>query len=116
MKVLSSENKKIEDALKPKDQLKPRCQSVNQIKKNPTVEAERSCSYSKRKVVFNETKRKAEYANIRREHTRSLEGVVSRNRRLANQNRVICIPAEICKFRSEKIRRCSQYVKIKLSY
>ena len=101
----------INEALKPKDQLKPRGQKVNQIKTKPTVEAERSCLYSKRKVVSNETKRKAEYANIHREHTRSLDGVVTCNRRLANQNREICIPAEICKCRSEKIRRCSQYVK-----
>ena len=72
--------------MKPKDQLKPGGQNANQIKKKPTVEGKRSCSFSKRKVVFNETKRKAEYANIHREHTRSLEGVVTCNRRLANQN------------------------------
>ena len=103
--------KMINEALNPKDQLKPRGQKVNQIKTKPTVEGERSCLYSKRKVVSNETTGKAEYANIHREHTRSLEGVVICNRRLANQNREICIPAEICKCRSEKIRRCSQYVK-----
>ena len=74
---------------------------MNQIKKKPTVEDERSNSYSKRKVVFKETERKAEYA----------KGVVTCNRRLANQNRNICIPAELCKFRREKIRSCSQYVK-----
>ena len=103
--------KKINDALKPKDQLKPGSQRVNQVRKNPTVEGGQSCSYSKRKVVANEIKRKIEYAKIHREHTCSLEGVVSCNRWLANQNRDICIPAEICKFRPEKIRPCSQYVK-----
>ena len=99
------------DALKPKDQLKPGGQKVNQIRKSPTVEGGRSCVYSNRKVVSNEIKRKVEYGNINRKITRSLEGVVTCNRRLANQNRDICIPAEICKLRSKKIRRCSQYVK-----
>ena len=107
--------KMINDALKPKDQLKPGCQKVNQIRKNPTVDGGRSSFYSKRKVVSNEIKRKVKYANINRENTRSLEGVVTCNRRLANQNRDICISAEICKFRSKKIRRCSFSVrKIKL--
>ena len=101
----------INDALKPKDQLKPGGQKVNQIKKNPAIEGGRSCFYSKRKVVSNEIERKAEYANIHREHKRSLEGVVTCKQRLNNQNRDICIPAEICKLRSEKIRRSSQYVK-----
>ena len=98
------------DALKPKDQLEPGGQKVNQIKKSLTVEGGRSCVYSNRKVVSNEIKRKIEIANINRESTRSLEGVVTCNRRLANQNRDICIPAEVCKIRSKKIRRCSQYV------
>ena len=100
----------INEALKPKDQIKPRGQKTNQIKIKPTVEGERSCSELTKRVVSNENKRKAKYANIHREHTRSLEGVVTCNRRLANQNRDICIPAEICKCRNEKIRRCSQYV------
>ena len=76
----------INDALKPKDQLKPGGQKVNQIRTNPTVEGGRSCFYSERKVLSNEIKRKTEHANINREHTRSLEGVVTSNRRLANQN------------------------------
>ena len=100
----------INDALKPKDQLKPGEQKVNQIKKNLTVEGGPSCFYSKRKVVSNEIDGKAKYANIHREQKRSLEGVVPCIRRLTNQNRDICIPAEICKFRSKKIRRSSQYV------
>ena len=78
--------KMINDALKPKDQLKPGGQKVNQIRTNPTVEGGRSCFYSERKVVSDEIKRKTEHANINREHTRSLEGVVTCNRRLANQN------------------------------
>ena len=101
----------INNALKPKDQLKSGGQKRNQIRENPMVEGVRSCFYSKRKLISHEIKRNAEYANIHLEHTRSLEGVVTCNRRLANQNRDICIPAEICKFRSKKIRRCSQYVK-----
>ena len=103
--------KMINDALKPKDQLKPEGQKVNQIRKSPTVEGGRSCFYSKRKVVSNEINRKAEYSNFDNENTRLQEGVVTCNRRLANQNRDICIPAEICKFRNEKFRRCSQYVR-----
>ena len=67
--------------------------------------------YSKRNVVSNEIKRKVEHAHINRERTRSLEGVVTCNRRLANQFRDICIPAELCKLRSKEIRRCSQCVK-----
>ena len=101
----------INDALKPKDQLRPGGYKKNQIRTKQTVEGERSCFYSKKKVVSNETKTKAEYAKIHREHMRSLESVVACNRRLANRNRDICIPAEICKCRNEKIRRCSQYVK-----
>ena len=66
---------------------------MNQIKKNPTAEGGRSCFYSKRKNVSNEIERKAKYANIHREHKRSLEGVVTCNRQLTNQNRDICIPA-----------------------
>ena len=103
--------KMVNDPLKSKDQLKPGVQKMNQIRKNLTVEGGRSCFYSKRKVVSNEIKRKVKYVNVNRENTRSLEGVVTCNRRLANQNRDICIPAEIFKFRSKKIRRCSQYVK-----
>ena len=103
--------KMINGALKPKEQLKPGGQKVKQIRQNPAVEGERSCLYSKRKVVSNEIKRKVEYAKINCESTRSLEGVVTCNRRLANQNRDICILAEMCKLRSKKIRRCSQYVK-----
>ena len=82
--------KMINDALKPKDQLKPGGQKMNQIRKNPTVEGGRSCFYSKRKVVSNEIKRKVEFSNINRENTLSLEGVVTCNRRLTNQNRDIC--------------------------
>ena len=78
--------KMINDALKPKDQLKPGEQKMDQIKKNLTVEGGRSCFYSKRKVVSNEIGGKAKYANIHREHKRSLEGVVPCNRRLTNQN------------------------------
>ena len=85
----------IKEALEPKDQLKPGGQKMNQIGKNPTLEGERSCFYSKRKVASNEINRKAEYSNIDRENTRLLERVVLCNRRLANQNRDICIPAEI---------------------
>ena len=51
--------KMINDVLKPKDQLKPGGQKVNQIKKNPTIEGGRSCFYSKRKVVSKEIERKA---------------------------------------------------------
>ena len=32
------------------------------------------------------------------------------NRRLTNQRRDICIPAEICKYRRKKFRRCSHYL------
>ena len=78
--------KMINDALKPKDQLKPGEQKMDQFKKNLTVEGGRSCFYSKRKVVSNEIDGKAKYANIHREHKRSLEGVVPRNRRLTNQS------------------------------
>ena len=102
--------KMINEALKLKDQMKPRGQEVNNIRPKPTVEGERSCFEITKTVVSNGNKRKAEYANIHRELTRSLEGVSTCNRRLTNQNRDICIPAEICKYRSEKIRRCSQYV------
>ena len=102
--------KMISEALKPKDKMKLRGQEVNNIRPKPTVEGERSCFAITKTVVSNGNKRKTEYANIQSEHTRSLEGVYTCNRRLNNQNRDICIPAEICKYRSEKIRRCSQYV------
>ena len=106
--------KMINDALKPKDQLKPGGQNVNQIKKKPTVEVERSCSYPKRKVVSNEIKRVFENANIHREHTRTLEGVVTCNRRFANQNRDICIPAAICKIPKRENQTLFSVRKIKL--
>ena len=98
------------EALKPMDQMKPRGQKVNQIRSKPTVEGDPSCFAITKTILSNGNKRKAEYANIHREHTRSLEGVSTCNRRLTNQYRDICIPAEICKCRSKKIRRCSQYV------
>ena len=97
----------INDALNPRDQLNPRGQKRNQIRETPLVESGRSYLYSKRKVVSNETGGKLEYANINRESKRSLEGVVTCNRRLANQNRDVCIPKEICKLRSKKISTLS---------
>ena len=66
---------------------------------------------SKKKVLSNEIQGKLECANSNRERKRSLEAVVTCNRRLANQNIYICIPKEICKLRSKKIRRCSKFVK-----
>ena len=102
--------KMINNALKPKDQMKSRGQEVNKIRPKPTVEGDRPCFAITKTVVSNGNKTKTEYAKIHSEHMRSLEGVSTCNRRLTNKNRDICIPAEICKYRNEKIRRCSQYV------
>ena len=97
----------INAALKPKDKMKPRGQKVNKIRPKPTVGVERSCFDTTKSVSSNENERKDEYANIHREHERSIEGVFTCNRRLTNQRRDICIPAEICKYRRKKFRRCS---------
>ena len=101
----------INNALKPRDIIIPRGQKVKQIRKKPTVEGGRSCLYAKRTIVTIEKSRKPKYANNNRERTRSLEGVVTCNRRLANQTADICIPKEMCKLQNKKIRRCSQSVK-----
>ena len=70
----------INEALKPKDQMKPRGQEKNKIRPKPTVEGDRSCFAITKTVVSNGNKRKAEYANIHSEHMRSLEGVSTCNR------------------------------------
>ena len=57
-------------------------------------------------VSSNENERKDEYANIHREHKRSIEGVLTCNRRLTNQRRDICI-REKCKYRRTRFRLCS---------
>ena len=87
----------INAALKPKDKMKPRGQKVNQIRPKPTVGGEQSCFDTTNSFSSNENERKDEYANIHREHERSIEGVFTCNRRLTNQRRDICIPAEIPK-------------------
>ena len=102
--------KMINEALKPKDQMKPRGQKGNKIRPKLTVEGDQSCFDTTKTVPSSGNKRKDEYANIHREHKRSIEGVFTCNRRLTNQHRDICIPAEICKCRRKKFRRCSQYV------
>ena len=76
----------------------------------PAVEGDQSCSAKTKTVASNANIRTAEYANTHLESKRSLEGVFACNRRLTNQNQEICIPAEICKGRKKKFRRCSQYV------
>ena len=85
-------------------------QTVKKIRPKPTVEGDQSCFDTTKTVPSNGNERKDEYANIHREHKRSTEGVFTCNRRLTNQHRDICIPAEICKYRKKKFRRCSQYV------
>ena len=94
-------------ALRSKDKLKPRGQKVNKIKPKPTVGGEQSCFDTTKPVSSNENERKDEYAKIHREHERSIEGVFTCNRRLTNQRRDICIPAEICKYRRKRFRCCS---------
>ena len=100
----------INTALKPKDQMKPRGQKVNKIRPKPTVEGDQSCFDTTKTVPSNGNERKDDYANIHSEHKRSTEGVFTCNRRLTNQHRDICIPAEICKYRRTKVKRCSQCV------
>ena len=97
----------INAALRSKDKMKPRGQEVNNIKPKPTVGGEQSCFETAKSVSSNENERKGDYANIQREHERSIEGLFTSNRRLINQRRDICIPAEICKYRRTRIRLCS---------
>ena len=97
----------INAALRPKDKMKPRGHQVNNIKPKPTVGGEQLCFDRTKSVSSNENERKDEYANIHREHERSIEGVFTCNRRLTNQRRDICIPAEICQFRRTRFRLCS---------
>ena len=85
---------------------KARKPTVN-IKPKPTVGGEKSCFDTAKSVSSNENERKDEYANIHREHERSIEGVFTCNRRLTNQRRDICIPAEICKYQRTRFRLCS---------
>ena len=87
----------INAALKPKDKMKTRGQKVNKIRPKPTVGGEQSCFDKTKSVSSNENEIKDEYANIHRDPPR----------RLTNQRRDICIPAEICKYRRKKFRRCS---------
>ena len=97
----------INAALKPKDKMKPRGQEVNNIQRKPTVGGVKSCFDTTKAVSSNENVRKDDYANIQREHKRSIEGVFTCNRRLTNQRRDICIPEEICKYRRTRFRLCS---------
>ena len=97
----------INAALRPKDKMKPRGQEVNNIQQKPTVEGVQSCFDTTKAVSSNENERKDDYANIHREHKRSIEGVFTCNRRLTNQRRDICIPEEICKYRRTRFRHCS---------
>ena len=97
----------INAALKPKDKMNPRGQKVNKVRPKPTVGGEQSCFDTTKSVSSNENERKDEFANIHREHERSIEGVLTCNRRLTNQRRDLFIPAEICKYRRKKFRRCS---------
>ena len=97
----------INAALRPKDKMKPRGQEVNNIKRKPTVGGEQSCFDTTKSVSSNENERKDDYANIHSEHIRSIEGMFTCNRRLTNQRRDICIPAEICKYRRTRFRLCS---------
>ena len=90
--------------------MKPRGQNVKHIKSLPAVEGYQSCSTITKTVASNWNIRTTEYANTHCESKRSLEGVFACNRRLTNQNQEICIPAEICKGRRKKFRRCSQYL------
>ena len=101
----------INEAVNPKAQMKPRGQNVKHIKSIPAVEGDQSCSAITKTVASNGNIRTTEYANTHSESKRSLEGVFACNRQLTNQNQEICIPAEICKGRRKKFRRCSQYVK-----
>ena len=98
----------INAVLKPKDKTKPRGQKMNKIQpKLMVMGGEQSCFDTTKSVPSNENERKDEYANIHHEHERSIEGVFTCNRRLTNQRRDICIPAEICKYRRKRFRRCS---------
>ena len=97
----------INAALRPKDKMKPRGQEVNNIKQKPTVGGEQSCFDTTKSASSNENERKDDYANIHRDHKRSIEGVFTCNRRLTNQRRDICIPAEICKYQRTRFRLCS---------
>ena len=94
----------INAALRPKDKMKPRGQKVNNIQRKLTVGGVQSCFDTTKAVSSNENERKDDYANIHREHKRSIEGVFTCNRRLTNQRRDICIPAEICKYRRTRFR------------
>ena len=87
--------------------MKPRGQEVNNIQRKPTVGGKQSCFDTTKSVSFNENERKDDYANIHREHKRSIEGVFTCNRRLTNQRRDIYIPAETCKYRRTRFRLCS---------
>ena len=102
--------KMINEALNPKAKMKPRGQNVKHIKSIPAIEGEQSCSAITKTVASNGNIGTTEYANTHCESKRSLEGVFACNRRLINQNQELCIPAEICKRRRKKFRRCSQYV------
>ena len=75
----------INAALKPKDKMKPRGQEKNNIQRKPTVAGVKSCFDTTKAVSSNENVRKDDYANIHREHKRSIEGVFTCNRRLTNQ-------------------------------
>ena len=97
----------INAALRPKEKMKPRVQEVNNNQRKLTVGGVQSCFDTTKAVSSNEKERKDDYANIHREHKRSIEGVFSCNRRLTNQRRDICIPAEICKYRRTRFRLCS---------
>ena len=97
----------INAALKPKDKMKPRGQEVNNIQRKPTVGGVKSCFDTTKAISSNENVRKDDYANIHREHKRSIEGVFTCNRLLTNHCRDICIPEEICKYRRTRFRRCS---------
>ena len=97
----------INAALRPKDKMKPWGQEVNNIKPKLTVEGEQSCFDTTKSVSSNENERKDDYANIHREHKRSIEGVFTCSRRLTNQHRYICIPADKCKYRRTRFRLCS---------
>ena len=101
--------KMINEALNPKAQMKPRGQNVKYLKPIPAVEGDQSCLDITTFVASNENSRTSDYANTHSESTRSLEGVLSCNRRLTNQIEEICIPAEICKYQSRKFRHRSRY-------
>ena len=61
--------KMINEAFNTKDQMKPRGHKMNQHGPKPTVEGDRSCFAVTKTVVSSGNERKAEYANIHREHT-----------------------------------------------